>query len=120
MGRLHAEENRRQRQYFVGTGCVASRRRLYDQGDRRRMKCSDCSKRVKPIVVSDIDGTLSMYHEAITSFSARYFGTDAPRDPYYGDEPFRDYLGLTQEQHRAMKLAYRQGGNKRFVTPWFD
>jgi len=66
-------------------------------------------------VVSDIDGVLAKYHESVTAFNALYHGTTAPFMPYTGDQPFRDYLGLTKEQHRAMKLAYRQGGNKRFV-----
>lgn len=79
------------------------------------MLCSRCSLKIKPIVVSDIDGVLAKYHESVTAFNALYHNTPAPFMPYTGDEPFRDYLGLTKEQHRAMKLAYRQGGNKRFV-----
>lgn len=79
------------------------------------VKCSNCTKPVRPIVVSDIDGVLAKYHEDVTVFSSKYFGTVPPFMPYTGDVPFRDYLGLTREQHRAMKLAYRQGGHKRFV-----
>lgn len=79
------------------------------------MQCSDCSKRVLPIVVGDIDGTLAKYHEAVTEFAAQYFDMPGPGMPYTGNKPFREYLGLTQEEHRAMKLAYRQGGHKRFV-----
>lgn len=79
------------------------------------MKCSDCSRHVRPIVVSDIDGTLAMYHEDVAHFSACYFDMPVPVMPYIGGTPFRDYLGLSQEEHRAMKLAYRQGGRKRFV-----
>lgn len=79
------------------------------------MKCSDCSRHVRPIVVSDIDGTLAMYHSAVTEFCGNYFDILMPGMQYTGNQPFRDYLGITQEEHRAMKLAYRQGGHKRFV-----
>jgi len=82
------------------------------------MLCSNCSHILRPIVVSDIDGTLSQYHEDITRFSSRYFDKAPPTFAYDGFGPFRDYLELTQAEHRAMKLAYRQGGNKRFVKPY--
>lgn len=79
------------------------------------LRCSSCSKRVLPIVVSDIDGTLAQYHETIAGFCGQYFDKAMPVMLYDGTVPFRDYLGITQAQHRAMKLAYRQGGFKRFV-----
>lgn len=82
------------------------------------MKCSDCSKVVRPIVVVDIDGTLAMHHEDITRFCSRYYDKAPPTFPYDGSESFADYLGLPIDEYRAMKLAYRQGGNKRFVKPY--
>lgn len=79
------------------------------------MKCTDCHRDVRPVFATDIDGTLAMYHEAVTVFSARYFDRPAPTFPYDGGEPFRDFLGLTQSEHRQVKLAFRQGGNKRLL-----
>jgi hypothetical protein len=80
--------------------------------------CSKCSVRVRPIVVSDIDGTLSQYHVSVTTFCGDYFDKTMPVMPYIGDKPFREYLGITQQEHRAMKLAYRQGGFKRFIPAY--
>lgn len=82
------------------------------------MKCSDCSKDVRPIVAVDIDGTLAMHHEDITRFCSRYYAKAPPTFPYDGGESFADYLELTIDEYRALKLAYRQGGNKRFVKPY--
>lgn len=82
------------------------------------MKCSDCSKEIQPIVVVDIDGTLAMHHEDITRFCSRYYDKAPPTFPYDGGESFADYLEITLDEYRAMKLAYRQGGNKRFVKPY--
>ena len=79
------------------------------------MRCTNCSSHVRPIAVFDIDGTLARYHQAVADFSSRYFDTLPIPYEYDGSVPFRDYLELTQAQHREMKLAYRQGGNKRFV-----
>lgn len=82
------------------------------------MKCSDCNHVVRPVVAVDIDGTLAEYHVAVTKFSARYYNRPVPTFPYTGSEPFRDYLELTQAEHRAMKLAYRQSGAKRWQRPY--
>lgn len=82
------------------------------------MRCTQCSCPVRPVVVFDIDGTLAMYHDAVQEFSAQYYGTECGGMTYDGSVPFREFLGLTQAEHRAMKLAYRQGGNKRFVPAY--
>jgi hypothetical protein len=81
------------------------------------MKCTDCHREIRPVIGCDIDGTLAEYHLAITKFSCRYYNLPAPTFPYDGSEKFRDYLGLTETQHEAMKLAFRQGGNKRMLRP---
>lgn len=78
------------------------------------MKCTDCGKQLKPVVVFDIDGTLSDYHETFTSFCEDYFGFDMPHG-WDGTGNFENYLRLTRPQYREAKLAYRQGGNKRWA-----
>lgn len=82
------------------------------------MKCTECNKEIKPVIGVDIDGTLAQYHETVTMFSSRYFDRPHPDELYDGNGPFREYLGLTQAEHRAMKLAFRQGGNKRMMPPY--
>lgn len=81
------------------------------------MKCSDCSNNVKPIVVFDIDGTLGNYHAHFTFFCGLYFGWDEVIDhtKYDGSVDFEDFLGITKAEYREAKLAYRQGGNKRWL-----
>ncbi len=81
------------------------------------MLCSGCSETVTPIVVWDIDGTLGAYHWAFTEFVRRYWNLDVNphTDPWYGEGEFEDYLGLTKERYRQAKLAYRLGGNKRWL-----
>lgn len=78
------------------------------------MKCSDCGLTIRPVVVLDIDGTLANYHQEFISFCERYFGT---RFNYYwdGEGNFEDHLGITRAQYREAKLAYRQGGHKRWL-----
>lgn len=81
------------------------------------MLCSECSRPVKPVVAVDIDGTLGNYHQAFTDFAERYVGRVLPYD-YDGVGNFEDFLGLTQVEYRAAKLAYRQGGSKRWMEPY--
>jgi len=82
------------------------------------MRCTDCSKPVKPVVASDIDGTLSAYHEPFKSFVSRYFAMPVPDEPWDGIGEFEDFLGITKVQYREAKLAYRQGGNKRWAPAY--
>jgi len=75
--------------------------------------CSKCSAQVKPIVAVDLDGTLSEYHNSISAFACDYWDKPLPFTPWNGMGNMEDYLGLTQDQYREAKLAYRQGGYKR-------
>lgn len=78
------------------------------------MLCSRCSSNLAPVVVFDIDGTLAQYHEPFTTFCDDYFATRLHHG-WDGKGNFEDYLGLTRPQYRDAKLAYRQGGNKRWA-----
>lgn len=88
------------------------------------MLCSDCGKRVLPVVAFDLDGTLCDYHGHLIRFAYAYFGRQAMErlvgvpemvavDTYAGDVRLADHLHLTNHDYRQMKLAYRQGGQKR-------
>lgn len=71
----------------------------------------------KPIVALDVDGTLGDYHTNFLEFAERYFhedftgliGTDNPGLPLW------EWMGLSQRDYRDAKLAYRQGGWKRWM-----
>lgn len=84
------------------------------------MRCTDCHKTIRPVFGVDIDGTLAMYHAAVYDFTATYYDrVMLPAiEEYDGSVPFRDFLGLSQGDHRAMKLAFRQGGNKRWLKTY--
>lgn len=77
------------------------------------MRCSDCSSEVKPIVALDIDGTLGEYHNHLLLFMRRYFNRDLQGGWTGSPEDWEEYLGLTREEYREAKLAFRQGGMKR-------
>jgi hypothetical protein len=78
------------------------------------MKCTDCGEPIKPIVAIDIDGTLGQYHEQFHDFMENYFGRKLPGG-WMGASDWEVHLGLSREQYREAKLAYRQGGFKRWM-----
>lgn len=96
------------------------------------MKCSNCSEVVKPVVAIDIDGTLADYHGAFLDFANEYVGgrggsgdhgTMYELIDYDGRASFRDWvcerLEIDVTTWRQIKLAYRQGGQKRSL-PIYD
>lgn len=76
------------------------------------MKCTECSKELRPVVAVDIDGTLGEYHSYFHEFAQMYVGRQLPSD-YGGGNEFSGHLILPKEEYRQIKLAYRQGGMKR-------
>lgn len=96
------------------------------------MICSNCSKPFQPVVVLDIDGTLGDYHTHLIGYAAHWlYGRERGHDflhtaaeiPYDGSRPFRDWFcdtfSIDLATFRAMKLAFRQGGMKRWM-PMFS
>lgn len=84
------------------------------------MLCTKCSAPVQPIVCFDIDGTMGKYHEHFLTFAAEYLGYStliAGKDLYDGSVPFRtwfcDVFNTDVRTFRDIKLAYRQGAQKR-------
>lgn len=81
------------------------------------MLCSNCSATIVPLVVFDLDGTVADYHRQLTQFSYQYWGRADPHSqPWDGRGEFEEYLGLTKAEYREMKLAFRQGGQKRMMS----
>jgi hypothetical protein len=77
------------------------------------MRCSECSREIKPVVSVDIDGVLGEYHDHFVNFAQWYTGETLRWD--YPGEPleFSEHLRLRKELYREIKMAYRQGGMKR-------
>ena len=81
------------------------------------MRCTSCGQEIKPVVAIDIDGTLGDYHGHFLRFLEAYFYLDEQGWTYDGSNKFSRWCmsvyGVTLEQYRQAKLAYRQGGMKR-------
>lgn len=79
------------------------------------MRCAQCYRPVKPVIVCDIDGTLGDYHTHFGNFVRVYWNLPQYEVPpqWDGSGEFEEFLGITKVQYREAKLAYRQGGNKR-------
>lgn len=83
------------------------------------MLCSSCSQSVKPVVAFDIDGTLGDYYEHFARFAETYWNRPLQRG-WDGRGDWEEFLGLTREEYRQAKLAYRQGGMKRSLPVYED
>lgn len=72
--------------------------------------------RTKPIVALDIDGTLGDYHAHFLWFAERWLGKPMPSATEINPGMrLHKFMGVTQRDYRECKLAYRQGGLKRFM-----
>lgn len=69
-----------------------------------------------PVIALDIDGTLGDYHRHFLEFAANWIGRAMP-DPAAINPglPLWKYMGVGKEVYRECKLAYRQGGLKRWM-----
>jgi hypothetical protein len=68
-------------------------------------------------VTFDIDGTLGQYHTHLENFLALYTGLQIPTN-WDGRGNWEDYLKLPRKQYQEGKLAFRQGGWKRWMPPF--
>lgn len=74
----------------------------------------------KPVVAVDIDGTLGDYHRNFIEFARRYFNdTESNWMRPNPGMPLWEHMGISQRDYRDAKLAYRQGGWKRWM-PCYD
>jgi hypothetical protein len=75
---------------------------------------------VKPVVAIDIDGTIGNYHDHFAAMCCGYWGISLPRSAHWdGYGEFEDWIGVTKDQYREAKLAYRQGGYKRTMQVYY-
>lgn len=74
----------------------------------------------KPVLALDIDGSLGDYHGHFLAFARNYFGRAMP-DPAQINRgfPLWQHMEVTLPEYREAKLAYRQGGFKRWM-PAYD
>lgn len=70
----------------------------------------------KPVVAIDIDGTLGDYHSHFLWFAEHWLGITMPSasDVNPGMR-LSEFMGVPHHVYRECKLAYRQGGLKRFM-----
>lgn len=73
-----------------------------------------------PVVALDLDGTLGNYHKHFLWFAELWLGKAMP-DPWEFNPgmPLWKFMGVSRARYRECKLAYRQGGLKRFM-PVYD
>lgn len=70
----------------------------------------------KPVVSLDIDGTLGDYHRNWFNFAQAYWDRLFP-NPLINNpgKPLHEFMGVPLHEYRDAKLAYRQGGWKRWM-----
>lgn len=74
----------------------------------------------RPVVGLDIDGMMGDYHGHFLRFAAEWLGRAMPH-PQEINPGMRlsEFMGISHDQYRVIKLAYRQGGLKRSM-PAYD
>jgi hypothetical protein len=74
-------------------------------------------------VAIDIDGTLGEYHQHFLDFAMSYLGYQQETNQYRGGEMYKqwfcDRYGVSERTWHDIKLAYRQGAQKR-TMPVFN
>lgn len=69
-----------------------------------------------PVVALDIDGTLGDYHTHFLRFAQDWFGQKMPSVFAINDgKPLWEHMGVPVGMYRECKLAFRQGGLKRWM-----
>lgn len=76
--------------------------------------------RTKPIVALDIDGTLGDWHSHFLWFAEKYLNKPMPHPEQLNPGlRLHKFMGVTLRDYREAKLAFRQGGYKRWM-PCYD
>jgi hypothetical protein len=88
------------------------------------MLCTKCKEKIRPVAIFDIDGSLGDYHGHFLGFAEMWLGWNKGNNPpfhgwrgYNGSEKFSDWFcskySVDLTTFREIKLAYRQGAQKR-------
>jgi hypothetical protein len=73
----------------------------------------------KPVVAIDIDGTLGDYHAHFLWFAEKWLGMPMPSATDINPGlRLSDFMGVPHPLYQQCKLAYRQGGLKRFMPAY--
>lgn len=73
-----------------------------------------------PVFALDIDGTLGNYHSHFLRFAELWLDKEMPDVTAYNPGlPLWKFMRITRARYRECKLAYRQGGLKRWM-PAYD
>jgi hypothetical protein len=72
-----------------------------------------------PVVALDIDGNLGNYHKHFLEFAANWIGRPMPSPEEINPGlPLYRFMGVSRSTYRECKLAYRQGGLKRWMPEY--
>lgn len=72
-----------------------------------------------PIIALDIDNTLGDYHAHFLHFAENWFGKAMPHPGAINPGlPLYKFMGVSKARYREAKLAYRQGGWKRWMPAY--
>jgi phosphoglycolate phosphatase-like HAD superfamily hydrolase len=72
-----------------------------------------------PIVALDLDGTLGDYHAHFLWFAENYFDRKFPEaDQVNPGLRLSEFMGIPHVEYQKCKLAYRQGGLKRWMPAY--
>jgi len=73
----------------------------------------------KAVVALDIDGTMGDYHKHFLWFAEKWLGIPMPSATEINPGlPLSKFMGVPHHVYRECKLAYRQGGLKRFMPAY--
>jgi hypothetical protein len=73
----------------------------------------------KPVVALDVDGTLGDYHRHFLWFAEQYLDKPMPdAQTINPGERLHRFMGVSLANYRAAKLAFRQGGFKRWMPAY--
>jgi hypothetical protein len=74
----------------------------------------------KPIVALDIDGTLGDFHTHFLNFASDWIGRPMPKpDDINPGLRLHKFMGVSLRTYRECKLAFRQGGLKRWMPCYY-
>lgn len=72
-----------------------------------------------PLVALDIDGTIADYHRHFLAFAEQWLGMVMPKpEEINPGKRLSEWMGVKHSVYQECKLAFRQGGLKRFMPAY--